>query len=221
MAYSFTEKKRIRKNFGKQGSVLETPYLLAIQLDSYRQFLQASKAEENRDDIGPARGLPDGVPDLELFRQRRARVRQLPARRAGVRRQGVPAARPDLRGAAARQGAPGRLRQGGRRPQEARQGRARAGGLPRRAAAHDRQRHLRHQRHGARNRLAAPPQPGRVLRPRQAARPIPRASCCSRRASFPIAARGSISSSTPRTACSRASTAAASCRSRSSCAPSA
>jgi len=52
MAYSFTEKKRIRKNFGKQGSVLETPYLLAIQLDSYRQFLQADKAEAAREDIG-------------------------------------------------------------------------------------------------------------------------------------------------------------------------
>jgi len=52
MAYSFTEKKRIRKNFGKQGSVLETPYLLAIQLDSYRQFLQADKAEDSREDIG-------------------------------------------------------------------------------------------------------------------------------------------------------------------------
>ena len=52
MAYSFTEKKRIRKNFGKQGSVLETPYLLAIQLDSYRQFLQADKSEQGRDDIG-------------------------------------------------------------------------------------------------------------------------------------------------------------------------
>jgi DNA-directed RNA polymerase subunit beta len=52
MAYSFTEKKRIRKNFGKQGSILETPYLLAIQLDSYKTFLQANKAEENRVDIG-------------------------------------------------------------------------------------------------------------------------------------------------------------------------
>jgi DNA-directed RNA polymerase subunit beta len=52
MAYSFTEKKRIRKNFGKQGSILETPYLLAIQLDSYRTFLQADKPEEKRDDIG-------------------------------------------------------------------------------------------------------------------------------------------------------------------------
>jgi len=52
MAYSFTEKKRIRKNFGKQGSVLETPYLLAIQLDSYRQFLQADKPEDGREDVG-------------------------------------------------------------------------------------------------------------------------------------------------------------------------
>jgi DNA-directed RNA polymerase subunit beta len=41
MAYSFTEKKRIRKDFGKRSSILEVPYLLAIQLDSYRKFLQA------------------------------------------------------------------------------------------------------------------------------------------------------------------------------------
>jgi DNA-directed RNA polymerase subunit beta len=52
MAYSFTEKKRIRKNFGKQGSILETPYLLAIQLDSYKTFLQANKPEDKREDIG-------------------------------------------------------------------------------------------------------------------------------------------------------------------------
>src|ERR1700716_3730123 len=52
MAYSFTEKKRIRKNFGKQASILDTPYLLAIQLDSYRKFLQVDKPEESRDRIG-------------------------------------------------------------------------------------------------------------------------------------------------------------------------
>ncbi len=52
MAYSFTEKKRIRKNYGKQGSVIETPYLLAIQLDSYRKFLQATQPEEARADEG-------------------------------------------------------------------------------------------------------------------------------------------------------------------------
>src|SRR5450759_3405067 len=48
MAYSFTEKKRIRKNFGKQPGILEVPYLLAIQLDSYRSFLQAATSEEAR-----------------------------------------------------------------------------------------------------------------------------------------------------------------------------
>ena len=52
MAYSFTEKKRIRKNFGKQPSILEVPYLLAIQIDSYRQFLQADKPEDQREDVG-------------------------------------------------------------------------------------------------------------------------------------------------------------------------
>jgi DNA-directed RNA polymerase subunit beta len=52
MAYSFTEKKRIRKNFGKQASILEVPYLLAIQLQSYRTFLQADTPEDRRDRIG-------------------------------------------------------------------------------------------------------------------------------------------------------------------------
>ncbi len=41
MAYSFTEKKRIRKDFGKRSSILEVPFLLATQIESYREFLQA------------------------------------------------------------------------------------------------------------------------------------------------------------------------------------
>ena len=52
MAYSFTEKKRIRKDFGKRPSVLEVPYLLATQLDSYRDFLQAETRPDERDDKG-------------------------------------------------------------------------------------------------------------------------------------------------------------------------
>jgi DNA-directed RNA polymerase subunit beta len=52
MAYSFTEKKRIRKDFGKRPSILDVPYLLAIQLDSYRKFLQADAAEDKREDVG-------------------------------------------------------------------------------------------------------------------------------------------------------------------------
>ena len=52
MAYSFTEKKRIRKNFGKLPGVLEVPYLLSIQLDSYEKFLQEGAAPEQRADQG-------------------------------------------------------------------------------------------------------------------------------------------------------------------------
>ena len=52
MAYSFTQKKRIRKTFGKQPSVLEVPYLLATQLNSYRNFLQADIPLEERTDLG-------------------------------------------------------------------------------------------------------------------------------------------------------------------------
>ena len=52
MAYSFTEKKRIRKDFGKQPGILGVPYLLAIQLASYRRFLQADAAEDARVDRG-------------------------------------------------------------------------------------------------------------------------------------------------------------------------
>jgi DNA-directed RNA polymerase subunit beta len=52
MAYSYTEKKRIRKDFGKLPRVMDIPYLLAIQLDSYRNYLQSDKAVEARVDIG-------------------------------------------------------------------------------------------------------------------------------------------------------------------------
>ncbi len=52
MAYSFTEKKRIRKSFGKSSSVLDAPYLLSIQLDSYRKFLQLDAKPNQRKDAG-------------------------------------------------------------------------------------------------------------------------------------------------------------------------
>ena len=52
MAYAFTEKKRIRKSFGKRPDVMEVPYLLAIQLDSFREFLQQGVAMEDRKSTG-------------------------------------------------------------------------------------------------------------------------------------------------------------------------
>jgi DNA-directed RNA polymerase subunit beta len=52
MAYSFTEKKRIRKNFGKLPDVMDLPYLLAIQLDSYKNFTQTGVSVEDRMNTG-------------------------------------------------------------------------------------------------------------------------------------------------------------------------
>ena len=48
MAYSFTEKKRIRNNFGTRSSILQEPDLLAIQIDSFNSFIQAgNKTKED------------------------------------------------------------------------------------------------------------------------------------------------------------------------------
>lgn len=40
MSYSYAEKKRIRKEFGVLPHILDVPYLLAVQTESYKKFLQ-------------------------------------------------------------------------------------------------------------------------------------------------------------------------------------
>ncbi|BBB23472.1 DNA-directed RNA polymerase subunit beta [Isorropodon fossajaponicum endosymbiont JTNG4] len=50
MAYSFTEKKRIRNNFGSRESILTEPDLLAIQIDSFNSFIQAGS--KTKQDVG-------------------------------------------------------------------------------------------------------------------------------------------------------------------------
>jgi len=52
MTYSFTEKKRIRNNFGKAKEVLDVPYLLATQINSYSNFLQSGIDPNKREDKG-------------------------------------------------------------------------------------------------------------------------------------------------------------------------
>ena len=51
-AYSFTEKKRIRKSFAKRRVVLDVPYLLTTQIESYDRFLQAGVSAGARQDDG-------------------------------------------------------------------------------------------------------------------------------------------------------------------------
>jgi len=52
MGYSFTEKKRIRKNFSKRTDTYEVPYLLTTQKESYYKYLQADVQPEHRIDQG-------------------------------------------------------------------------------------------------------------------------------------------------------------------------
>jgi len=52
MAYSFTEKKRIRKSFAKRESVLQVPYLLTTQIESFAAFLQEFTPANGRKNEG-------------------------------------------------------------------------------------------------------------------------------------------------------------------------
>ena len=52
MTYSFTEKKRIRRQFGTLPNVMELPYLIKTQTDSYANFLQADCEPDNRESRG-------------------------------------------------------------------------------------------------------------------------------------------------------------------------
>src|SRR5438876_1005305 len=52
MTYSLTERKRIRKSFAKRAIVQKVPFLIATQLESYTEFLQAHVAPESRRNQG-------------------------------------------------------------------------------------------------------------------------------------------------------------------------
>ena len=51
--YSYTERKRIRKSFGKREHVLDVPYLLTMQREAYVAFLQK--------DVPPSKRKPEGL----------------------------------------------------------------------------------------------------------------------------------------------------------------
>ena len=52
MEYTYTEKKRIRKNFGKRKQVIDIPSMLDIQTDSYAEFLNVGTDSEARAESG-------------------------------------------------------------------------------------------------------------------------------------------------------------------------
>jgi DNA-directed RNA polymerase subunit beta len=68
MNYSFTEKKRIRKDFGKRQSVLEVPNLLQTQIRSYAEFLQLETIANERRERGLHGALKSVFPIVSYSR---------------------------------------------------------------------------------------------------------------------------------------------------------
>jgi DNA-directed RNA polymerase subunit beta len=68
MNYSFTEKKRIRKDFGKRQAVLEVPNLLQTQIRSYAEFLQLETIPDDRRERGLHGALKSVFPIVSYSR---------------------------------------------------------------------------------------------------------------------------------------------------------
>ncbi|MFN9356761.1 MAG: DNA-directed RNA polymerase subunit beta, partial [Alphaproteobacteria bacterium] len=52
MALSFTDRKRVRKNFGRIGEIAQLPNLIEVQRESYAQFLQMYVKPDARENSG-------------------------------------------------------------------------------------------------------------------------------------------------------------------------
>jgi len=68
MNYSFTEKKRIRKDFGKSQAILEVPNLLQTQIRSYAEFLQLDTKPDDRRERGLHGALKSVFPIVSYSR---------------------------------------------------------------------------------------------------------------------------------------------------------
>jgi len=68
MNYSFTEKKRIRKDFGKRQAVLDVPNLLQTQTKSYAEFLQLETIPVERRERGLHGALKSVFPIVSYSR---------------------------------------------------------------------------------------------------------------------------------------------------------
>ncbi|WP_341647634.1 hypothetical protein [Thauera humireducens] len=101
MAYSYTEKKRIRKSFAKRAAVLDAPFLLATQIESFAEFLQAETLPEARRTQGLQAAFSSIFPISSHSGNARLEFVQYMLGEPGLRREGVPAARADVRVAAA------------------------------------------------------------------------------------------------------------------------
>ena len=197
LSYANIDKKVDGVSYDK----FEVPNLIELQLESFHWFIDHG-LRELFDEISPIQDFTGKVMELQLPGLR--------VRGAQVLRAGVPHPRPDLLQAALRGGRA--AHQGDRRDPE-------PAGLHGRLPVHDRAGHVHHQRRRARRGQPARPLAGRLLHRRRG--PGHRAASCSAPRSSRTAAPGSSSRPAHATSCTSRSTASASSRRPSCCAPSA
>ncbi len=167
MAQTLPSRKRIRKQFGSIGEVAEMPNLIEVQKASYDDFLMVKEPPGGRHDDFGLQSVFKGVFPISDFAGKSTLefVRyDFEAPKFDVDE----CMQRDMTYLRAAQGqaAPHRVRCERGDGLEVDQGREGAGRLHGRHAPDDVERHVRHQRHRARHRLADAPFAGRLLRSR-------------------------------------------------------
>jgi DNA-directed RNA polymerase beta subunit len=214
MSYSFTEKKRIRKSFAKRASVQTVPFLLATQLESYTQFLQAETPGNARKGEGLQAAFSSIFPIVSHNEYARLeflsyQLGQPPFDVKECQQRGLTFASP-LR-AKVRMILLDKEDTTKKKVKEIKEQEVYMGEIPLMTTTgsfviNGTERVIVSQLHRS---------PG-VFFEHDRGKTTRRASCCSRRGSFRTAVPGWTSSSTPRTSCFSVSIVAARCRSRSS-----
>ena len=178
MAISFTGKKRIRKSFGRIPEVAPMPNLIEVQKSSYDHFLQMGVVPEQRASVGLQEVFKSVFP-IRDFSERA----QLEFVRYELETPKYDVDECQQRGITFAAPLKVTLRlvvwdvdedTGSRSIRDIKEQDVYMGDMP----LDDEERHLHHQRHRARHRLADASQPGGVFRPRQGQDALLRANTC-------------------------------------------
>ena len=174
MALSFTDRKRVRKTFGRIAEVAQLPNLIEVQRESYAHFLQMYVKPDARTNTGLEAVFRSVFPITDFAETSRLEYVHYEFEEPKYdvdecRQRGMNYAAP-LEGEVASH----RVRGRSRNPGQVRQGHQGTRRLHGRPAAHDRARHVRHQRHRARHRQPDAPLARRLLRSRQRQDPLQR-----------------------------------------------
>ena len=209
MAQTFTGRKRVRKFFGHIREVARNAQPDRSAEGFLRSIPDGGRAQGRPPDEGLQSVFKSVFPISDFSSTALLEFVKYEFEAAEIRRRRMPPARHDLRRAAQGDAAPDRVRRrsrdtGAKSVKDIKEQDVYMGDMPFMTD----ERHLHRQRHRARHRLADAPLARACSSITTRARAIRPASCCSPPASFPIAAPGSTSSSTPRTSSMRASTVA-------------